>query len=178
MTTISSRFGETSLMSPRTAKYVEAMIREGDNFDYNRWLKEVREEEAQAKLVPTGITPRDVVAAQADNPISTSDSKDARPRLGSPLLSRPGLSQRASRWPHRQAKSQTPKDRLRRWLEKVRLAWDDFQSSREIACTVIWKRFLPLSYITKYDDGPTGCYGTRSNLPIFRSIRTRTLLGL
>jgi hypothetical protein len=44
-------------MSPRTAKYIEAMVREGDNFDYDKWLKRVREEEAQAKQVPTGLLP-------------------------------------------------------------------------------------------------------------------------
>jgi hypothetical protein len=35
-----------------------------------------------------------------------------------------------ARRPHRQAKSPTPKARLRRWLEKIRGAWDDFQASR------------------------------------------------
>jgi hypothetical protein len=55
----------TTLMSPRTAKYVEAMVR--DDFDYNQWLKEVREEEAQAKQAPAAVNPRDVV----DKPIKT-----------------------------------------------------------------------------------------------------------
>ena len=27
------------MLSPRTAKYVAALIREGDNFDYHKWLK-------------------------------------------------------------------------------------------------------------------------------------------
>jgi hypothetical protein len=49
-------------MSPRTAKYVEAMVRE--DFDYDEWLREIREEEAQAKQVPIAITRRDVVAVQ------------------------------------------------------------------------------------------------------------------
>jgi hypothetical protein len=43
---------QLSLLSPRTAKYVDAMIREGDNFNYCMWLRRVREEEAQAKPVP------------------------------------------------------------------------------------------------------------------------------
>ena len=42
-------------MSPRTVKYVEAMIREGDNFDYDKWLKRVREEEAQAQQLPAAF---------------------------------------------------------------------------------------------------------------------------
>jgi hypothetical protein len=46
------------------------MIREGDSFDYNKWLKKVRQEEAQAKQVPTAITPRELVAARVNNPIT------------------------------------------------------------------------------------------------------------
>ena len=42
MMLISSPFRETALLSSRTAKYVEAMIREGDNFDYVSWLKKVQ----------------------------------------------------------------------------------------------------------------------------------------
>jgi hypothetical protein len=34
------------------------------------------------------------------------------------------------RWPPRRAKSQTPKARPKRWLEKVRCAWAEFQASR------------------------------------------------
>ena len=49
MMPILSPFRESSLMSARTAKYVEAMIREGDSFDYNKWLQKVCVEEAQAK---------------------------------------------------------------------------------------------------------------------------------
>ena len=41
-----------SCLSPRTANYVAALIREGDRFDYCRWLQGVRAEEAQAKLRP------------------------------------------------------------------------------------------------------------------------------
>jgi hypothetical protein len=97
------------------------MIREGDNFDYGRWLKEVREEEAQAKQVPTAIIPRDVV---------TSDSRDARPSLGPALISKRALSLRALPRPHRQAKSKNPKARLRQWLETGHQAWGEFQASR------------------------------------------------
>jgi len=35
----------------RTKKYAEAIIREGDNFDYKEWLRQVKEEEAQEKRV-------------------------------------------------------------------------------------------------------------------------------
>ena len=49
MIKILSAFSAPSLLSPRTADYVSALIREGDNFDYCRWLQQVRAEEAQAK---------------------------------------------------------------------------------------------------------------------------------
>jgi hypothetical protein len=118
-----------ALMSPRTAKYIEALTREGDSFDYNKWLKKVREEEAQAKQVPTGITPHDVVDAQVDNPIKTSDGQHARPNPALPLVLETIWVPRPLR-PHRQSKSQTPKARLRRWLEKVRRACEQFQANR------------------------------------------------
>ena len=100
-----------TLMSPRTAKYIEAMIREGDNFDYHKWLQKVRDEEAQAKQGATAITCRDVVAAQVDDPINTSDSRDTRPTLGPAPISKPALNPRALCRSHRQAKSKTPKAR-------------------------------------------------------------------
>jgi hypothetical protein len=116
-----------ALMSPRTAKYVEALVREGDNFDYHKWLERVREEETQAKQGATAITWRDVVAARVNNPINTSDSRDARPNPALRLMPRTIQVPRALR-SRRQAN--TPKARLRRWLQKVRGAWDDFQANR------------------------------------------------
>jgi hypothetical protein len=119
-----------ALMSPRTVKYIEALARGGDNFDYDQWLKRAREEEAQATQGLTAITCREVVAAQVDDPINTSDSRDTRPRLGPAPISKPALSPRALCRPHSQAKSKTPKAPLMRWLERISSAWDDFQASR------------------------------------------------
>jgi hypothetical protein len=116
-------------MSPRTAKYVEAMIREGDNFDYDRWLKEVREEEAQAEQASAVSTTGDLFAAQIGVPIKTFNEQHPRPNPAPPLTAKITLA-RALHRSNRQARSLTPKVRLRRWLEKVRRAWEDFQSSR------------------------------------------------
>jgi hypothetical protein len=107
-------------MSPRTAKYVEAMIREGDNFDYDEWLKRVREEEAQQAEA----------SARIAAPTKAFDDEHPRPKLALPLTAKTTLAQ-ALRRSHRQAKSNTPKARLRRWLDKVRRAWEDFQTSRK-----------------------------------------------
>jgi hypothetical protein len=117
-------------MSPRTVKYIEAFARDGDNFDYDQWLKKVREEEAQATQALTAITCREVAAAKVDDPVNTSDSRDTRPSLGPAPLSKPALIPRALRRPLRQVKSKTPKARLMRWLEMISSAWDEFQAKR------------------------------------------------
>ena len=119
-----------ALMSPRTVKYIAALTRGGDNFDYDQWLKRVREEEAQATQVLTAMTCCEAVAAHVDDPINTSDSRGTRPSLGSAPIGKPALSPRALRRPHHQAKSKTKEARLMRWLERISSAWDDFQASR------------------------------------------------
>jgi hypothetical protein len=119
-----------ALMSPRTVKYIEALTRDGDNFDYNQWVKRVREEEAQATEVLTATTCREVVAAQVDDPINTSDSWNTRPSLGPAPISKPAFSPRALRRRLRQAKCKTSKALLRRRLEEIHEAWDDFKTSR------------------------------------------------
>jgi hypothetical protein len=117
-------------MSPRTAKYVEAMIREGDNFDYDRWLQQARQEEAEPKQAKAAGTLGELAAAKIDNPVSTSDGQHVRPNSALPLIRKTTRVSRAPRRPHCRAKNQTPKARLRRWLEKVRRARGEFQASR------------------------------------------------
>ena len=115
-------------VSPRTARYVEAMTREGDKFDYYKWLKRVRDEEAEAKQARTATPPRDVVGERVDNPVNTSGGLDVRRSFGPGLSSKPALNPRALRL--REAQTKTPNARLRRWLEKIHRAWREFQGSR------------------------------------------------
>jgi hypothetical protein len=58
---------DSLLLSPRTADYMAALIREGDKFDYSKWLQRVREEEAQTKQDPPTFIWRDLVAAEIVN---------------------------------------------------------------------------------------------------------------
>jgi hypothetical protein len=116
-----------ALMSPRTAKYVEAIIREGDKFDFYKWLKGVREEEGQARQVST--TSGSGQAAQSGNRPSTFDNPDA------PLRAAPTSMGNLLPLPEPTRQSilklrGNPKARLRRWLEKVSNAWGEFQASR------------------------------------------------
>jgi hypothetical protein len=119
-----------ALMSPRTTKYVEALIREGDNFDYQKWLKRVRDEEVQAKQLSAASGSGQVGApGQIENPVRKSANRDALPRsvraLPSPIPVPTVLSRST-----RKMSDNEPKAPLRRWLEKVQLAWDEFQANR------------------------------------------------
>jgi hypothetical protein len=64
MRQISSTF-ESVWLTPRTANYVAALVREGDDFDYGKWLQRVRGREAQAKQWQTTITEKGLAAQMA-----------------------------------------------------------------------------------------------------------------
>jgi hypothetical protein len=106
------------LLSPRTAKYVAALIREGDNFDYYKWLQRVREEEAKAKLVPVEFTSDAPVAAEIGNSISKSDYRGTW--SNSALATRVAPIPRAIWRPSHEPVRKTAKARLARRLEKIR----------------------------------------------------------
>ena len=117
---------ESPLLSPRTANYVAALIRDGDNFDYSKWLERVREGEAQAKQGLRTFISKDLIAPEIGNQTGTSDG--IWPNLK--LMTRAVPTPRTLRQAHRAPKSKTPKARLMRWLETISSAWDDFQASR------------------------------------------------
>jgi hypothetical protein len=55
------------LPSPRTIKYFDALDREGDNFDFDAWLKRVRQEEAAESGKPSTMSPVDQVTDRQSN---------------------------------------------------------------------------------------------------------------
>jgi hypothetical protein len=61
----------------------------------------------------------------------TSADQHAGPKSALPLVLKTIRVPRARRRPHHEARDATPKARLRRWLEKVGRAWDEFQASRK-----------------------------------------------
>jgi hypothetical protein len=91
MMQISSTFRAPPLLSPRTANYVAALIRQGDNFDYYEWLQRVRDEEAEAeaeaKQVRAAFTSGKLIAAEIGPPIGT-DCREAWPNSGLALMTR------------------------------------------------------------------------------------------
>jgi hypothetical protein len=116
------------LFSPRTANYVGALIREGDNFDFYKWLQKVREEEAQAKERPEPITSGKIVAAEIKHSVGTPDSRKASPNWE--FLTRRAPILAGTPRSHRAPKSKKTRIRIRQRLEKVADAWDEFQASR------------------------------------------------
>jgi len=120
------------MLTGRTAKYVEAMIHEGDDFDYYRWLRRVRQEDARLKSVAVStsvqhIVPRpDHPAKITQNPgefkdPETADTERHKSSVG-PVI-RGGC--------HGTKSVEKPKKSLRQRLGGVCDAWDNFQESRD-----------------------------------------------
>ena len=128
MSRISAPLKESVLFSPRTANYVFSFIREGDKFDYYKWLQQVRGEAAQAKELPQPITSGNDGTARIDTPNSILDCRKASPN--STLFTRrvpiPGGMRRS----YQESISRTSSARIGRRLEAICGAWDDFQASR------------------------------------------------
>jgi hypothetical protein len=114
------------MLSSRTASYIEALNREGDNFDHLKWLKRVRKEETQAKAE---FTSGESTAPQIGRPLNAPDC------TGALIVSRPVFLTKITLVPKarsfRSVKSDAPQSRLRRRLEKVCAAWAAFQKSRD-----------------------------------------------
>jgi hypothetical protein len=121
MMPISSPFRNQSLMSARTAKYVEAMIRQGDGFDYDMWLKRVREEEAQAKQL-SAASGAGAPLVQIKGPISASNV--LKPAVSAVIK---GVAVPRTIWrPRHEVRVNGPA----RWLKRVADAWGEFQANR------------------------------------------------
>ena len=114
------------LLSDRTRKYVEAMIRDGDNFDYFKWLRGVREEEAQEKHISAVVPSGKTVAPQTGNLPNTSDRRNGCVNVAPAVMTKPAPICRLNH----KARGETPEIRLRRRLMKASDAFDEFQESR------------------------------------------------
>ena len=119
------------LLPARTVKYIDALNREGDRFDYHRWLQRVREEEAtRAEHVSPLITLGEPTKPEIDNLIDTPDRRAVLMLPGSGVVTRPATVRRPLRRIDHEAIADTSEARLRRRLETVCDAWGEFQGSR------------------------------------------------
>ena len=116
------------MLTGRTAKYVEAMIREGDDFDYYRWLRRVREEEAQLKSVAVSTSVQPIVPRPetAQNPGEFKDPETADTAKHKSVVRR--TIQQVG---HCTKSIDKPKKSIRQRLGDVCNAWDDFQETRD-----------------------------------------------
>jgi hypothetical protein len=108
------------------------MIREGDDFDYYRWLRQVREEEARLKSVAVSTTSVQPIASGPDhhakiaqNPNHFSGSETADHAKHKSAV-RPAIQEAG----HGANSVDKPRKSLRQRLGHVCNAWDDFQESR------------------------------------------------
>ena len=118
------------MLSPITAKYVEARIREGDDFDYRKWLRRVREEETQASQTPATLSSGEFAAFGMGDLTNTPDRRDARANAGPALQAKSTPIPRAMYRSDHKARKESPQDRLRRRLMIVCDAFDEFQECR------------------------------------------------
>jgi hypothetical protein len=128
MMQISYPIREPSPLSPRTAKYVAALMREGDNFDYDKWFQGVREEEARANPGLAGCPPSQLVATEMADQVCKTDCPGRWQNMA--LMSREARIPRALWQLRRASKTRKPEIRSQQQLEKIRTAWEDFQGSR------------------------------------------------
>jgi hypothetical protein len=120
------------MLTGRTAKYVEAMIREGDDFDYYRWLRRVREEEAQLKSVAVS-TPVQPIAPEPDHPakIAQNPGEFKDPETADTAKHKSVVQRTIQQVGHCTKSIDKPKKSIRQRLGDVCNAWDDFQETRD-----------------------------------------------
>jgi hypothetical protein len=118
------------MLSPRTAKYVEALIREGDSFSPHEWVSKTLRQEAELKrrqaLFASGEISRLELADE--NSVSTASNTQITSRPALPL--RRSINGSGECRTAQKAKNENPDTRLRRRLSKVCDAFDDFQEGR------------------------------------------------
>jgi hypothetical protein len=117
----------------RTKKYAEALCREGrENFDYRKWLQQVKEEEAKEKCIAAASASRepsttskpncDIKAAQSSTVLSSPP-----PTLKINNIQTSRNSARSAGSPNKETRKE---ERLRQRVVDVCNAWDEFQESR------------------------------------------------
>jgi hypothetical protein len=131
MIKISSPVRVPPLLSPRTASYVAALVREGDSFDYSKWLQNVRDEERRVQRTLVAGTSDKLVCREVGNPGNATERRGVWPTSGPvPITRTSPIPIAIWRSHHHKTGDETTEARLTRRLERVREAWNDFQSSR------------------------------------------------
>jgi hypothetical protein len=118
------------MMSDMTAKYIEARLREGPNFDYLKWFRSVQVEKAQAKIVAAPVSSGEPLTSEIGNPTNTSNRQDKRQTSVPAIMKKAVPNPRTLRQSDHEPRNESSRRRIKRRLEKVCDAWNDFQASR------------------------------------------------
>ncbi len=110
------------MLTGRTAKYVEAMIREGDDFDYYRWLRGVQQEDARVKSVAVS-TPVQPIVPRPETAQNPGEFKD--PETADTAKHKSVVRRTIQQVGHCTKSIDKPKKSIRQ------NAWDDFQETRD-----------------------------------------------
>jgi hypothetical protein len=113
-------------MSARTADYVQALVREGDSFDYDRWLARVRQQEAEANQFFPPLSLGHAVVAKNENQVRDSPGSRGTAQPMARNVQLPAAIRRS----RRNFNSTTLAERPQQWLEKIQVAWRRFQGNR------------------------------------------------
>jgi hypothetical protein len=115
------------LPSPRTLKYIEALNREGDNFDFDTWLRQVRKEEAAQRGEPTTTVAIDMAADRPANLLREKSGIGQPPRriIRSPNRREPRLPKR----PGKETQN-AGRESIKARLFKVCGIWDEILEDR------------------------------------------------
>jgi hypothetical protein len=126
MMQISSTF-ESAWLTPRTANYVAALIREGDNFDYCKWLQQVRAEETPARELRKAKTEQ-IVSEEIGAAVGTCRGRETSPNVR-PFNRRVPIPIGITH-SRRKALHSSSGTRIKWRFQKIRDAWDKFQANR------------------------------------------------
>jgi hypothetical protein len=115
------------VVTPRTANYVAALIREGDNFDYCKWLQQVRAEETPARELRKAKTEQ-IVSEEIGAAVGTCRGRETSPNVR-PFNRRVPIPIGITH-SRRKALHSSSGTRIRWRFQKIRDAWDKFQANR------------------------------------------------
>ena len=165
MMQISSTF-KSAWLSPRTADYVAALIREGDSFDYCKWLQKTREGEVQAAQAFAGSAPGETAAMQC-NSIQDRGWRGTPPPAAQPLRVRTlrrSCVEQATRTETKPLKLVLGEDSKRSFTSGATFS----QAAHVTSCMDTWRKCLRRSFTIKCDEKPTSFGGMHLNSQIFR----------
>ena len=117
----------------RTKKYAEALCREGrENFDYRKWLQQVKEEEIKEKRIAAASASREPRMTSEPNCDSKAAQVPPIPSGPHPALKTNNIQTRRNSAPLAGPpnKETQKEEHLRQRVVEVCNAWDEFQGSR------------------------------------------------